>query len=83
MAIALQLSRLALCRERPMRRSKIVGPERKEPMARKGTSGSSGKTPAQERHEKFVKENGEWNRKVEESVSKLEKSVHARTPQKA
>ena len=66
-----------------MRRSKIVAPERKEPMARKGTSGSSGKTPAQERHEKFVKENGEWNRKVEESVSKLEKSVRARTPQKA
>ena len=66
-----------------MRRSKIVGPKWKAPMARKETSGSTGKTPAQERHEKFVKENGEWNRKVEESVSKMEKSVRARTPQKA
>jgi hypothetical protein len=27
----------------------------------------------QERHEKFVRENGEWNRRVEESLSRLRK----------
>jgi hypothetical protein len=53
-------------------------------MGRRNASGVSAKTKAQERHEKFVKENGEWNRKVEESVSKLEKAVRPRTaPRKA
>jgi hypothetical protein len=46
---------------------------------RKKTSGSSPKTPAQERHEKFVKENGEWNKKVEQSLAKLKKAVRGRS----
>jgi len=32
----------------------------------------------QERHRKFVKENGEWNEKVEQSLSKLRKAVRGR-----
>lgn len=48
-------------------------------MESRKTSGSSPKTSAQERHDKFVKENGEWNKKVEQSISKLKKAVRGRS----
>ncbi|MBA2536265.1 MAG: hypothetical protein H0V20_02380 [Actinobacteria bacterium] len=48
-------------------------------MARKGrqagTNGSREQLSPEERHEKFLKENGEWNQKVEKSISKLEKAT--------
>jgi hypothetical protein len=42
---------------------------------RKAAAGASGSTnlSARERHKKFVRENGEWNTKVEKSLSKLER----------
>lgn len=32
----------------------------------------------EERHKKFVAENGEWNKKVEQSLSKLKKAAQRR-----
>jgi hypothetical protein len=42
-------------------------------------NGSATDLPPDERHEKFLRENGEWNQKVEKSISKLEKAADGST----
>jgi hypothetical protein len=52
-------------------------------MARKqGKASATGvtKLSPQERHRKFVKENGEWNKKVEKALTKLEKAADGQSP---
>lgn len=41
---------------------------------------SVNKLSPQERHQKFVKENGEWNKKVEKAITKLEKAAGGQSP---
>ena len=58
--------------------------ERRESMERRAESAHSSRNVTelspQERHKKFLEENGEWNRKVEESISRLEKAAETSTP---
>jgi hypothetical protein len=44
-----------------------------------GDAKSNGDLSPQERHRRFVKENREWNKKVEQSLSKLKKATFGRS----